>query len=141
MYWSDEEGDPDMCAGPPGMDSFQMKFPSAAEQMKDDMSVRRWFNEVIRVRNTYPVIARGVTQKADLICDDKVAAFIRSNGTDDDLLIVMNLRGQTAEKDLKAAGKGFKPVEKLCADNGKITYKNGILTMPAYSIAVFTGKK
>lgn len=141
MYWSDDPEDPDMCAGPPYMDEVQMKFPSLADQKKDGESLYSWFREVIRVRNAYPALAGGKTERAASVCDNDVAAFFRRSETDKDLLIVMNLRGQMAEKDLKAAGKGFKPVEKLCADNGKITYKNGILTMPAYSIAVFTGKK
>ena len=86
------------------------------------------------------MIARGVTQKADLICDDKVAAFIRSNGTDDDLLIVMNLSGQTVRKNLAITGKGFSLAEKLSTNDEKITYRKKTLTMPAYSIAVFTHK-
>lgn len=72
MYWSDDPTDPDMCAGPPGMDEVPMKFPPLADQIKDKQSIYNWFKEVIRVRNTYPAIARGITEKADLICDDKV---------------------------------------------------------------------
>lgn len=138
MYWSDDAEDPDMCAGPPGMDRVQMKFPPLADQMKDDQSIYSWFKEVIHVRNAYPAIARGITEKADFISDNDVAAFFRRSDTEGDVMIVMNLRGQTARKDLSPAGKGLKLAGKLCTNEENITYKNGTLTMPAYSIAVFT---
>ena len=140
MYWSDDPKDPDMCSGPPGMDEVQMKFPSLDDQMQDDQSLYSWVKSIIRVRNTYPAIARGATGKADFICDDKVAAFFRSGEREDELLIVMNLRGQTVGKDLSIAGKDFTLAEKLSTNNEKITYNKGKLTMPAYSIAVFTHK-
>ncbi|MBE6019202.1 MAG: alpha-amylase, partial [Clostridiales bacterium] len=49
MYWSDDPGDPDMCAGPPDMDEVRMKYPSLADQVDDDASMYNWFKEVIRV--------------------------------------------------------------------------------------------
>ena len=79
-----------------------------------------------------------MTQKADLICDGKVAAFIRSSEKDDDLLIVMNLSGQNVRKNLLVSAKGFRLAEKLCTNDEKITYQKKTLTMPACSIAVFT---
>ena len=101
MYWSDDPEDPDMCAGPPYMDEVQMKFPSLADQKKDGESLYSWFREVIRMRNAYPALAGGKTERAASVCDNDVAAFFRRSETDKDLLIVMNLRGQMAEKDLR----------------------------------------
>ena len=141
MYWSDDAEDPDMCACPPGMDEIQMKFPPLTDQLKDKESIYNWFKEVIRVRNAYPAIARGVTEKADFICDDNTAAFFRRSETEDDLLIVMNLCDQQAQKDLSLHGKDFRLAEKLCTSDESITYKKRTLTMPAYSIAVFTRRK
>lgn len=138
MYWADDPEDPDMCSGPPEMDEVQMKFPSLDDQLNDDQSLYRWFQKVILVRNSYPSVARGVTKKADPICDDKVAAFYRSADKEKELLIVMNLRGETAEKNLSISGRGFKLAEKLCTNDENITYRNGTLTLPAYSIAVLT---
>lgn len=138
MYWSDDPSDPDMCAGPPDIDEIQMKYPPLADQLKDGRSIYAWFRDIIRVRNKYPAIARGVTEKADSLCDDKAAAFFRRSDKDDDLLIVMNLSGQTVKKDLSLLGRGFRLSEKLCTNDENITYRNRTLTMPAYSIAVFT---
>lgn len=140
MYWSDDPSDPDMCESPPYMDEVQMKFAPVTGQLKDDQSIYNWFKEVIRVRNAYPAIASGVTEKEDSVCDDSVAAFYRRSETDKDLLIIMNLGVQTATKDLPLRGKGFKLVESLSTNNEKIIYKKGNIIMPAYSIAVFAHK-
>ena len=67
-----------------------------------------------------------------------MAAFCRRGDTEDDVLIVMNLSGQPARKDLSILGKGFRLSEMLCTGDEKITYKKSEVTMPACSIAVFT---
>ena len=143
MYWSDDPDDPDMCDGPPDMDDFQMKFPSAADQMQDGLSLWTWFREVIRVRNAFPAIARGRTEGEDALCDDSVAAFWRrykSDTGEEDVLIVMNLRTEAVKKEM--AGAGIDGELKLSAvlntDEEKIIYEDGVLTLPGYSIAVFT---
>jgi len=53
----------------------------------------------------------------------------------------MNLCDQQAQKDLSVLGRDYKLAEKLCTGDGSITYKKRTLTMPAYSIAVFTRRK
>ena len=138
MYWSDDAEDPDLCAGPPDMDQVMMKFPSLADQMKDDLSLWSWFKEVIRVRNAFPAIARGRTEGVDSVSDDKVAAFFRRSEADGDLLIVMNLRGETVKKDLSAAGGNFTLAAVLNTNSESISYEGSELTLPGYSIAVFT---
>ncbi len=147
MYWSDDAADPGMCAGPPDMDEIQKTFPSLADQLKDGPSLYSWFREVIRVRNEYSAVAAGVTENADPLSDASVAAFYRKSEEDCDLLIVMNLRAQPAEKDLSKirsklkskGGKGkLRLVETLTTGEEKITCRNDSLHLPAYSIAVFT---
>ena len=140
MYWSDNPRDPDKCTDPPYMEEIQMKFPSVDDQMNDEQSLYSWFKSVIRVRNTYPAIAKGSTKKADAVCDDKVAAFFRGVENEDELLIVMNLRGQTVTKDISSLGKSYRLAESLSTNEESITYKNGEVNLPAYSIAVFTHK-
>ncbi len=135
MYWSDDPEDPDMCAGPPDMDDIDMRFPSLADQKADDISMHRWFTEVIRVRNAFPAIARGKTQIVDALSDDKVAAFFRKDGSGD-VLIVMNLSNQTVSKDLSALGDCTLAAV-LNTNKERITYEEDSLTLPACSIAVF----
>jgi glycosidase len=138
MYWSNDPNDPDMCDGPPDIDELQMKYPSLADQMNDDLSIYNWFKAVMRLRNSYPAISKGTTEKADYLCDDSVAAFFRRSDSGKDLLIVMNLSGQKVKKDASLSARGFKMTESLSTGAGAVSYDNGALTMPAYSIAVFT---
>ena len=138
MYWSDDPDDPDLCAGPPAMDEVKMKYPSLADQMQDETSLWNWFREVIRVRNAFPAIARGRTEGVDALSDENVAAFFRRSAADGDLLIVMNLRAEPAEKDLTQVGGSFTLAAVLNTNAESITYEGGKLTLPAYSIAVFT---
>jgi glycosidase len=162
MYWSDDPKDPDMCAGPPDMDEMSMKFAPAKAQREDGLSLWTWFREVIRVRNAFPAIARGRTEGADSISDDNVAAFFRryaesgadggssaAGASEGDLLIVMNLRADTAVKEISgeasAAGGADGSADNnltlaavLNTGEENITYDDGVLTLPGYSIAVFT---
>ena len=137
MYWTADASAPGMCTGPEGMDDVQMKFPPLDEQMSDDLSLWRWFTEVIRVRKAFPAIARGRTETAEGVCDESVAAFFRRSADDGDVLVVMNLRDQAATKDLSALGN-LQLAAVLNTSEESISYDNGSLNLPAYSIAVLT---
>ena len=138
MYWSADASAEGMCAGPPDMDDVQMKYPPLDEQMTDDLSLWRWFTEVIRVRRAFPAIARGTTEAVDAVSDDAVAAFIRRCEGEEDVLVVMNLRDQTATKDLSAVDGNLRLAAVLGTNEESITFEDGSLSLPAYSIAVLT---
>ncbi len=106
--------------------------------MGDDLSLWRWFTEVIRVRRAFPAIARGTTEPVDAVSDGSVAAFIRRSEGDGDVLVVMNLRDQVAVKDLSAVVGNLRLAAVLNTSEEAISYENGSLTLPAYSIAVLT---
>ena len=109
------------------------------------------------MRNAFPAIARGLTESVDSLSDSNVAAFIRrsresgtaNSASDGDLLIVMNLRADTAVKEISgeasAAGGADGSADNnltlaavLNTGEENITYDDGVLTLPGYSIAVFT---
>ena len=138
MYWSDDAAAVGMCAGPPDMDEVQAKFPSLEDQMADDLSLWRWFCEVIRVRKAFPAIARGATEAVDAVSDESVAAFIRRSDDDEDVLVVMNLRDQPVTKDLSSVGGNLVLAAVLNTNEESITFENNGLSLPAYSIAVLT---
>ncbi len=138
MYWSDDADAPGMCAGPPNMDEVQMKFPSLEDQVADDLSLWRWFTEVIRVRKAFPAIARGATEPVDAVSDESVACFIRRGTGDEDVLIVMNLREEAVERDLSAVAGDLELAAVLNTGEGVISYEGGTISMPPYSIAVLT---
>ena len=140
MYWSNDAGDADMCMAPPGMDEVKMTFPPAAEQMNDEVSIWRWFREVIRVRNALPAIARGTTENADNISDGTTAAFYRRSDTYGDLLIIMNISDQPVSKSLSSADGKLTLAAVLNTGEEGIDLNGNILTMPGFSIAVFKVK-
>ena len=140
MYWSNDADDPDRCAGPPYMDYIHMQNPPLEEQINDSMSLHRWFAEVIRVRNAFPSIARGVTERADFITDDKTAAFFRRSPEYGDLLIVMNLSPEAGTEDLSQAADDLTLAAVLNTNEESITYEDGALCLPARSIAIFNVK-
>ena len=138
MYWSADPAALGMCTAPAGMDELQMKFPPLEEQLEDDLSLWRWFKEVIRVRRAFPAIARGTTEPVEGVSDESVAAFVRSCEGQQDVLLVMNLRDQAATKDLSALGAAWQLAAVLNTNEEQITYENGNLSLPAYCIAVLT---
>ena len=138
MYWSADADAPGMCAGPSGMDEQLMKFAPVEEQMEDDLSLWRWFTEVIRVRKAFPAIARGATEAVDSISGDAVAAFIRRCDGEQDVLVVMNLRGNPVEKDLSGIADSLKLAAVLNTNEESVVFEAGSLSLPAYSIAVLT---
>ena len=57
-----------------------------------------------------------------------------------DALIVMNLRGQTAEKEIGQAAAGYELAAVLNTSEERVEYMDGKLVLPGYSIAVFTAE-
>ena len=112
-----------------------MKFPSLAEQMQDDLSIYRWFREVIRVRRSFPAIARGRTEADETLCSDTIAAFRRTGEGLSPVLVVMNLSAEGQDPSVPA--ELAEPAAVLNTSREDITMKNSVLHMPAYSIAVF----
>lgn len=107
MYWSDEKAEC-MCKGPADMEAFDMIYPSLEEQTADENSILNFIRALIRVRNTYPVIARGAVTKASGICEGKVAAFVKSMEASnakkvDELGGICDVTGRTDREELRKA--------------------------------------
>ncbi|MBQ8995013.1 MAG: alpha-amylase, partial [Oscillospiraceae bacterium] len=139
MYWSDDPSDPNMCDGPPDMDSVSMKFPSLAEQEQDDLSLLNWFKQVIRVRNAFPAIARGKVQIEETLSTDTVAAFYKMSDTEQDVLILINLSSDYQTCDLTGLSKTDLSAVLNTSEN-MILLEGGHLTLPGYSVAIFTAE-
>ena len=137
MYWSDAAAAKGMCSGPPEMDEITMKFPSVRDQMKDDRSLYNWFRQVIKVRRSFPSIARGKTEDTGL-STDSAAVFFRRDNEYGDVLIAMNLGGEACSIDLSVLGIGTELAAVLNTSEEKITKEKDLLRLPSYSIAVLT---
>ena len=81
MQWtSAEPGTADgaiMCNGPKDMEKFEMPYPPLDQQAADPYSIYNYYKKAIRLRNTYPVIARGLTLPVEEISHDRLGAFIK----------------------------------------------------------------
>ena len=128
-----------MCKGPDGMDSFKMKYPSYEEQAKDPYSIYNYYKSAIKLRNTFPVIARGKTAVVEDLSNDDICAFIRSADEYDDVLVVFNTSEEPVTVSLSSSqdASGCEElVYQLNTREDAVSFNGGELVLPAYSLAV-----
>lgn len=88
-------------AGPADMDEIVMKYGSAAEQTQDPSSILSYCREAIRIRSSFPVIARGKTKVIESLSSGSVAVFERTDvDGDEPVLIAVNTGDDEAAVDL-----------------------------------------
>ena len=162
MQWiSSDEGDyagaVGMCDGPADMESFDMIYPGLDEQESNPYSIYNYFKAAIRLRNTYPVIARGKTQAVEELSGDRFGAFVRFVDDSDEkdkadaqsgeavnygpesLLVLINNGEEETEVEL-SKWSGISDSPKLCyqllVSEEEVSLTGTTVTLPAYSIAV-----
>ncbi|RKM62521.1 alpha-amylase [Butyrivibrio sp. CB08] len=148
MYWSttDLQG---MCKGPKNMDSFKMKYPALDEQTKDPYSIYNYFKAVIRLRNAYPVVARGTTTAVKELSNKEICAFTRSVSPEQagdyfgpsSLLFIINASPdeQTVDLGLSETAKEYTALSyQINTTEAVSTLTDNTLTMAPYGIAVLT---
>ena len=158
MYWSKDPAADGMCRGPQDMDDVKMKYDSLEEQSVDSGSIYQYYKDAIRLRNTYPEIARGKTECLEEISDDWICAVKKVYG-DSEILLLMNiskeekavdvtgliLNGKEADgnwlatsgmTDEEQAGSWILSGRLLTGDE-KAGMNGMTVTMPPYSILLF----
>jgi len=147
MYWDSDPGAEGMCAGPPDMDSVEMKFPSLADQQSDELSIYSYYRHAIALRQSLPVIARGRTQALDDLSGDRLCVMRRSfadgaeysDGDISSVLIAISTGEESRIVDLAAHGLGdAQLIDTLTVSEDAVTLEGGILTLPPFGIAVLT---
>ncbi len=157
MQWSSDSSATGMCKGPSGMEDIKMSYPALDEQMQDEASIYNYYKKAIRLRNMYPVIARGLTQPVEELSEDSskgVGAFVRymNNGKEPvlggepdpvygetALLILINNSDEAKTVDLsKWSGTGAAPelTYELNVGEETSTLEGTTLVIPSYGIAV-----
>lgn len=142
MQWSVDVATEGMCTGPSDMDSIKMKFGSLEEQEADPSSVYNYVKAVIRIRNAFPEIARGTTTYLNEISDTQVCVFTKTY-EGKELLLVYNLSAEEVTLDRSGVMVNGEEWNTLTAKavllTGKedIVEEDGMLTLPAYSVAVY----
>ncbi|MDD6380318.1 MAG: alpha-amylase family glycosyl hydrolase [Lachnospiraceae bacterium] len=165
MYWSSDSSAKGMTRGPDDMDSFEMKFDSEDKQAKDDTSILNYVKQAVKLRNTFPVIARGTVSVIDGASDDNVLAIEKKmdDNSYDPVVIVYNVTDKTQTVKQSALPDGFSKLGGVLISGAsgnarkggndatssssetsekevEVTIKDGSITMPAQSIAIFTDK-
>ena len=126
-----------MCDGPTEMDSFAMKFGSAYSQISDEYSIFNYYRNAIRIRNSFPVIARGRTAVDYDRTNDSVAAFTRRDpdGKYEPVEIFINSTDKPASVDI--SGSNFKELRAvLTVSSDEVLLDGTTLALPAFGICV-----
>lgn len=142
MQWTTDTTAEGMCKGPANMQAPDMIYGSLEEQQKDPNSVYNFTKEVIRIRNTYPSIARGMTEilgagDGEAGYGDSQICGIRRRWEDYDVAMIFNI---SAEDRTVAMPEGYTLTDWVNATDAKnaVSEKAGVLSLPAYSIAILS---
>ena len=119
------------------MDEITMKFPPLDEQEKDPLSVWQFIRQAMRLRAAFPAIARGKTVPVDILCEEEYAAMIRDDGEHEAVLIAFNVSEQSCTMDVGSTGYTVLSGT-LNTSTEYAEVKDGVLTLPAYTVAVLT---
>ena len=144
MLWSMDPATEGMCSGPADMEPQKVLYGSLEEQRKDPNSIYNFYKEIIRWRNTYPAIARGMTEipenetSEDGYEDGRICAIHRS-WEDSDVMIFFNI---SPEDCTITAPQNYELADWVNATDASkaVTCKKDILSLPAYSVAILVLK-
>ncbi len=137
MYWSADAQAKGMTRGPLDMEPQENQFACAEDQMKSDDSIYSFYRDTILLRNQNPEIARGIVARLEEITDQDVAAISKTyNG--ETIYLLYNI-SETEEKQVTMSAGQYGELEiagYLSVDGGKVTMKDGVVTLPSYSVVV-----
>ncbi len=154
MYWVNEVGQGEeydrlssiMCDGPKGMEDAPMLNSPYYLQNQDEYSILSYFRNAVRMRNSFPVIARGTTEPVEAIEQDRLGAFIRSMkaGSVDEstfgpssVLVLFNNSDEAITVDLSknSDSKAYTNIAyQLNVSSEKAVLEGTNVTVPAYGI-------
>ena len=141
MQWTKDRNAEGMCKGPKDMEEFEMIYSTLEEQSDDENSIYNYFKNAIKLRHSYPVIARGKTGLYEGFENgnpDSVSVFTRIMPDDsyEPVLVIIN----TSENDLsQKLGNDYNKLGNyLVTGENEVTIKDGMITIPSFSIAILT---
>ena len=114
---------------PPGTTESGYALPSVEEQLADETSLLHYYRDALWLRHKHPAIARGTSEI--LPCDNVDICLIRRTWGESSVLIAVN----PSLRDHTVAVEGTLE-DVLSARGQEITLREGILTLPSYSIAI-----
>jgi glycosidase len=116
-----------------------MEWETQEAEAKDPNSIYSFVKTMIRWRNTYPSIARGMTElltdaDGNSLCTDAICAMKRS-WEDETVAIVYNISSEEQRVDIPA-GMVLSDWANAQDAATAVTTKDGTLQMPPYSISI-----
>ena len=134
MYWSRDDEQAGMTKDPVGADVVEQKFEPVDEQMEDENSIYNYYKKALRIRNTYPEIARGTVEPVTSITEKNLSAVMKT-WEDDTIGIIYNSSKEAAQVSLKDVGmENRQGCNALTVDGSEVDAANGEIKMPPYSI-------
>ena len=141
MQWTKDSSSEGMCKGPNDMEEFEMMYGTLEDQSDDKNSIYNYFKKAIKLRHSYPVIARGKTELYsgfDNGFPDAVSVFTRNmaDASYEPVLIIIN----TSENDIsqKLGNDYTKLGSSLVTGENEVKIKDGMINIPSFGIAVLT---
>lgn len=133
MYWSDKE-EKGMTNNPLAADKVEQKLAPVDEQIKDENSIYNYYKKAIKIRNTYPEIARGTIHAVSGITQEKVSAMTKT-WEKETIGIIYN----SSDKETEVSLKDMEMTEMsicnyLTVDGSEVESSKEVIKMPPYSI-------
>ena len=119
------------------MEPQENQFACAEEQMKAEDSIYSFYKDTILLRNQNPEIARGTVARLEEVEDQDIAAI--SKTYDGKTIYLLYNISETDEKQVTMSAEQYGELDiagYLSVDGGAVTMKDGVVTMPSYSVAV-----
>lgn len=141
MQWNKDKNAEGMCKGPKEMEDFEMIYGTLEEQSADKNSIYNYYKNAIKLRHSFPSIARGKTEVYtgfDGLDTGKVCAFTRSVEGYQPILVVIN----TSEEDItQKLGNDYTELSSsLTTGETEVKVKDGEVNIPAFGVGIFTKK-
>lgn len=141
MQWSADPSAKGMCVGPKDMEEVKMMYGDLEKQQEDELSIYNYYKKAIRIRNTYPAIARGETASLSSVIkasSGSVAAFTRlvKDESFEPVAIFINVSEKDTEITLPD-GFEFKNLsDELTTEGEKVILESKKLKLPKFGVAV-----
>ena len=140
MLWGEDKG---LCKDPKDADpGIISDFPGVNEQNEDPDSILNYYKHALKIRNTYPEIARGSITILDEATDGNKAVIIKSWNNEKIAVLYNNSKRDAVNitrKDIElirteCGNPEASIVEYLTVDNGEIIFSEDGFDMPSRSI-------
>lgn len=133
MYWSKED-QKGMTNDPVGADQVEPEFAPVDEQMEDEYSIYNYYKKAVRIRNTYPEIARGEMQPVTGISQENVSAMTKT-WEEETIGIIYNSSEEEQTITLKDMGmENMSVCNSLTVGEDEVDSSKDEIKMPPYSI-------